>query len=104
VYIREAHADDEWQLEVNRTDNVVFASPKTFEERCQLAEKCFSKLGIEFPAVVDDMNDSTEKAYTAWPDRLYVVDRDGRIAYKSAPGPFGFKPDGVAGTLAKLLP
>jgi hypothetical protein len=27
-----------------------------------------------------------------WPDRLYVIARDGRIAYKSDPGPFGFKP------------
>jgi len=50
------------------------------------------KLGIEMPAIVDNFDDSTDKAYSGWPDRLYVIDREGKIAYKSAPGPFGFKP------------
>ncbi len=68
------------------------------------AATCVSKLGIEFPAVVDDLANTVERAYTAWPDRLYVIDRAGRIAYKSQPGPFGFHPDGVAQTLARLLP
>jgi len=30
-----------------------------------------------------------EAAYTGWPDRLHVIDVDGRVAYKSRPGPFG---------------
>jgi hypothetical protein len=62
------------------------------------------KLGIEYPAVVDDIVNTTERAYTAWPDRLYVIDRDGRIAYKSKPGPFGFHTEDVARTLERLLP
>ena len=45
-----------------------------------------------------------ERASTAWPDRLYVIDRDGRVAYKSAAGPFGFKPAEVQTTLEWLLP
>jgi len=36
---------------------------------------------------------TTEKAYTGWPDRIYLIDKQGRIAYKSKPGPFGFKPE-----------
>jgi type I thyroxine 5'-deiodinase len=36
------------------------------------------------------MEDRTERAYTAWPDRMYVIDTQGRVAYKSDPGPFGF--------------
>ena len=44
------------------------------------------------PALVDGFDNATDTAYSGWPDRLYVVDRDGRIAYKSAPGPFGFHP------------
>jgi len=51
---------------------------------------CVVKLGIKIPAVVDSFDNATERAYTAWPDRLYLIDRDGRVAYKSAPGPFGF--------------
>jgi hypothetical protein len=33
---------------------------------------------------------SKEKDYSSWPDRLYVVDQDGKVAYKGGPGPQGF--------------
>lgn len=104
VYIREAHPSDAWQLAINEEESVVFASPKSFEERSGAAEMCVLKLGIEFPAVIDGLDNSTEEAYTGWPDRFYVIDRDGRIALKSAPGPFGFKPEDVAKALQRLVP
>lgn len=80
------------------------ASAKSFDERCRVAETCVTKLSIQIPSIVDDIQNSTEAAYTGWPDRLYVIDRDGRIAYKSKPGPFGFKPAEVGATLKLLLP
>jgi type I thyroxine 5'-deiodinase len=43
--------------------------------------------------VIDEFGNSTEQAYTGWPDRLYLIDAKGRVAYKSKPGPFGFKAD-----------
>jgi hypothetical protein len=36
------------------------------------------------------MQNSTDLKYYALPDRLYLVGRDGHIAYRGAPGPFGF--------------
>jgi hypothetical protein len=104
VYIREAHASDGWQIPSNVKDDVVFASPKTNDERSEIGRMCVVKLGIKFPAVIDGMDNSTEQAYTGWPDRLYVIDRNGRIAFKSPPGPFGFHPEGVAESLKKLVP
>jgi Iodothyronine deiodinase len=80
-------------MRANLRDNVVFASPKSFDERGSVAESCVRKLHIEIPALVDDFRNSTETAYTGWPDRLYVIGRDGHIAYKSKPGPFGFHPE-----------
>jgi len=65
---------------------------------------CATKLALRIPAVIDDLENSTEAAYTAWPDRLYVIDREGRVAYKSKPGPFGFKPGEVEVTLKRVLP
>ena len=47
---------------------------------------------------------STERAYTGWPDRLFVIDQSGRVAYKSKPGPFGFYPDEMAKALKSLVP
>ena len=104
VYIEEAHASDVWQMPINIKQNVVFAAPKNEDERFGVASACVRKLGIEFPAVVDDFSNSTERAYSGWPDRLYLIDRDGRIAYKAKPGPWGFKPQDMAEVLEKLLP
>jgi hypothetical protein len=102
VYILEAHPSDVWQMESNVKDKVVFASPKDEGERALLAGSCVRKLGIKFPAVIDGFDNTTEKAYTGWPDRIYLIDARGRIAFKSRPGPFGFKPDELKAALVRL--
>ena len=104
VYIREAHASDIWQDPDNVKDQVLYAEPKNQQERSAMGNICIAKLGIKFPAVVDGFDNTTERAYTGWPERLYVIDRDGRIAYKSGPGPYGFKPKEVAETLRRISP
>ena len=88
-------------MQSNIKDKVVFASPKDEEGRALVAGACVRRLGIKIPAVLDEFGNSTEQAYTGWPDRLYLVDAQGRIAYKSKPGPFGFQPDQLAAALAK---
>jgi hypothetical protein len=90
-------------MQSNIKDSVVFASPKNEEERAFIAGACVRKLGLEFPAVLDEFGNSTERAYTGWPDRIYLIDSQGRIAYKSLPGPFGFKPDLLEAALTKTL-
>ena len=102
VYITEAHPSDVWQMEANIKDKVLFVTPKNEEERALVAGACVRKLGIKFPAVLDEFGNSTEKAYTGWPDRIYLIDHDGRVAYKSRPGPFGFKSQELAAALQKL--
>jgi type I thyroxine 5'-deiodinase len=102
VYITEAHPSDVWQMQSNVKENVVFSSPKNEEERAFIAGACVRKLAIKFPAVLDEFGNSTEQAYTGWPDRIYLIDSQGKIAYKSKPGPFGFKPDELAAALARM--
>lgn len=104
VYITEAHPSDVWQMQSNIKDQVVFASPRSEEERSQIAGTCVRKLGIEIPAVLDEFGNSTEAAYTGWPDRLYLINASGRIVYKSKPGPFGFNPDDLQAALKKVAP
>ena len=89
-------------MESNIKDNVVFASPRNEEERAYVAGACVRKLGIKFPAVLDEFENTTEKAYTGWPDRIYLIDATGKVAYKSNPGPFGFKPEQLSNALARL--
>ncbi len=102
VYIQQAHPFDGWRMDVNRRQHILVANTKTEDERAEVAGMCVTNLGVEFPALVDGPDDRVERAYTGWPDRLYVIDRDGRIAYKSAAGPFGFKPSEVEATLKRL--
>ena len=103
VYIQEAHASDAWQLEINEKENVVYEEPQQYDERISLAGACSTNLGIEFPALVDTIENTTERAYTAWPDRLYVIDGGGRIAYKSDAGPFGFKTEQLSKAIEQLV-
>ena len=102
VYIQEAHPIDAWQVDDNLKDDVLVKSTETADERDHVAGVCLAKLGIELPALIDEPDNRVERAYTAWPDRLYVIDRSGKIAYKSAAGPFGFKPAEVADALKKI--
>jgi type I thyroxine 5'-deiodinase len=77
-------------LPANVRDGVLFASPRSDDERSAVAVACVRKLNIDIPALLDGIDDQTEHAYTAWPDRMYVIDTQGRVAYRSDPGPFGF--------------
>ena len=99
----EAHPVDAWQDEDNQRDKISVKSPTTFAERCDVEGSCATKLALRIPAIIDNLDNSTEQAYTAWPDRLYVIDRDGRVAYKSKPGPYGFKPAEAEKALVRLL-
>jgi len=103
VYITEAHPSDVWQMQSNIKDSVVLASPKDEEERALVAGACVRKLGIQIPAVIDEFGNSTEQAYTGWPDRLYLIDAQGRIVYKAKPGPFGFKSEDLRTAIGRLV-
>ncbi len=102
VYIREAHPSDAWQSASNVRDGVILASPKDLGERSALAQTCTTALAVEFTAVVDELDDRTDEAYTAWPERLVLVGRDGRIRWLSRPGPFGFEPAELEQQLEQL--
>jgi len=102
VYIQEAHASDVWQMPSNIRESVVFRLPRSLEERTGVASSCIRKLGIKIPALIDDMRDSTERAYTGWPDRIYLIDRSGRVTFKTKPGPFGFDPSLLKAQLERV--
>ena len=51
--------------------------------------------GFDLPMFVDDVTNAADELYAGWPERLYVIDEDGRIAYKGKTGPFGYEPDEV---------
>ena len=91
-------------MQSNVRDNVLFSSPKDEAERALVAGTCVRKLGIKFPAVIDGFENKTEAAYTGWPDRIYLIDQNNRVVYKSKPGPFGLKPNDLEQALKKITP
>ena len=101
VYIKEAHADDEWQVEKNRVGGVVFNQPTTFEERMMLAHAFQESMGTETTILVDDIRNTANAIFAAWPERIYIVDPSGTIVYKGGMGPFYFDPNEIVPVLEK---
>ena len=53
--------------------------------------------------VIDGIDNAVADVYGGWPDRLYLVGADGRIAYQGGEGPFGFKPEELGSAIEELL-
>jgi hypothetical protein len=103
VYIREAHASDGWWPIINKRAGVDVRQPRTTEERCKVALQCNVVLKMKMPLVVDKIDDKVGLAYSGGPDRLYVIDREGKVAYKGGRGPFGFRPREMEQALVLVL-
>jgi hypothetical protein len=56
------------------------------------------------PLAVDAMDNRADALYGAWPERIYVIDEGGRVAYKGKLGPFGFHPEELEAWLSRRFP
>ena len=90
-------------LPENRRSGVAVLEPTTIEERLAVATSCSVGLKMEIPMAIDGLDNAVASAYGGWPDRLYLVGRDGRIAYQGGEGPFGFKPAELERAIETLL-
>jgi hypothetical protein len=93
VYIKEAHPEDGWVLTSNRDQGIGVADPSSDPERSDVAQMCAVRLQIRMPVLIDGIDNETARRYGGWPDRLYLIGKDGRVAFQGDEGPFGFKPD-----------
>jgi alkylhydroperoxidase family enzyme len=103
IYVREAHPLEGWRMESNDKAGVLVAQPKTEAERTKVAGTCCAALKMTIPLLVDTIDDRVGHAYSGMPDRLYVIDRGGKVAYQGGRGPFGFKPGEMEQALMLLL-
>lgn len=102
IYIREAHPIDGWWMGRRLTRGPVkiyspkasmeHYDPKTIEERRAVAGDCEEALQFGVRTYVDEMDDEVNKAYAAWPTRLYLVGLDGKVVYAGKMGPWSIKP------------
>jgi thiol-disulfide isomerase/thioredoxin len=103
VYVREAHPTDGWHMDSNDRVGVTIPQPRTYPERVSVAQACSARLGLGFPMLVDTIDDAVGARYSGMPSRLYLIDRDGKVAFKNGRGPFGFKPAELEHALILLL-
>ena len=103
VYIREAHPEDGWVIQMNRDQDIALQDPTTDEERSEVAATCAVRLQIRMPVVVDKLDDEIARAYGALPDRLYLIGKGGHVAFRGESGPFGFKPETLESAIQKEL-
>jgi len=92
IYIKEAHPTDEWQMDSNEKEGVCYAQPRTFEQRLVIARDFARSFAFPIPMLVDGIDNRADSIYAGWPERFYVIDEHGTIAFKGKPGPFGYDP------------
>ena len=107
VYTREAHPANPDQTAENAgwkvIEDTVFYQPETYEERRKLAETACTFWELPIPALVDTMEPSIGNTYNAFPNRVYLLDTEGRIAYRGVKGPRGANVHESELELRKLL-
>ena len=87
----------------NRREGIALADPTSFEERADAAGVCSLRLRTRIPILLDDISDDVASAYGGWPDRLYLIDRQGRVTFQGGEGPFGFEPKELASAIGAEL-
>lgn len=103
MYIREAHPEDGWRMSSNASAGIEIFQPKSFDERKEAAALFCSASQTTVPVLVDGIDNRVGEAYSGFPDRLYVIDRSGRVAYKGGRGPFGYNPGEMEQALLMCL-
>ena len=87
-------------MKSNVKDDVCYAQPKSLEQRVAIAKDFTARFKFPLPFGIDEMGNSADSAYAAWPERLYVIDETGHVAYRGGMGPFNYKPAEVRDWLA----
>ena len=93
VYVQEAHPTDGWQVDSNVQEGVLFSQHRSYDERESVAQSCSIDLQIGLPIIIEEMDNAIDEAYGAAPERLYLVDVDGSVAYHGGAGPHFFDLD-----------
>ena len=80
----------------------VLEEPKNMADRRKAAARCdrLQEYGIHL--LVDEMDDRVNKAYAAYPARLYLIGLDGKVVYAGGMGPWEFYP-GKLGRRLKVI-
>ena len=77
-----------------RLGSPLVEEPETLKERLAVAGQCAVGLQLkDIPTVVDLLDNKVSAAWSAHPDRLYLIAKDGTLGFVGGRGPQGFRPE-----------
>jgi hypothetical protein len=71
IYVREPHPGEN------------YGPHRDFEQKLKSARDCCEQDGIQNPMLVDDLEGTVHRCYGSMPNMIYIIDKNGRIAYKA---------------------
>ena len=71
IYVREPHPGEN------------YGAHKSWEQKLKFAQDCREQDGIQTKLLVDDLKGTVHIAYGSMPNMIYIVDKNGKIAYKA---------------------
>ena len=81
VYTREEHPEYDGKM------GRLLSQPVDMEGRAENARTCRLMRGVSMPVLLDTMDDAVRTMYAARPNRAYLIDQHGRVAFQDRPGP-----------------
>ena len=103
AYIREAHPNDGWQVDINVELGIVYDEPTTIEERAAIAHDFVQALGLRIPLLIDTADNQVDDLYAGTPLRLYLVDAQGNVAFRTVCGSPGWDLKGWEAAITELV-
>ncbi len=76
VYSKEPHAGETRHFKK-------YAQHETYEHKKQYAQEMVTEFGMKVPVLIDDLDESVVHAFGRMPNMTFIVDKEGKIAYKS---------------------
>lgn len=87
VYLREAHAADEWPM----GSHVKLCQARTLQERLAAARGFIANTGLAIPLVYADcIDDRFMREFAAHPQRFFVLGANGTLLFKARPHEGGY--------------
>ena len=76
VYSKEPHAGETRHFKK-------YAQHATYEHKKKYAAELVAEFGMKVPVLIDDLDEGIVHAFGRMPNMTFIVDKEGKIAYKS---------------------
>ena len=76
VYSKEPHAGERRYFKK-------YTQHSSYEHKLGYAKELVEQFGMKVPVLVDDLDETVVHAYGRMPNMIFIIDKEGKIAYKS---------------------